>query len=98
MRDHMLAAMVADRDAVVANSDVNHVIAECVDHALETDSPLRRTFWLDSLADVLRPRHEAERKMLVLAASRRIEATFAVSPPERHDAVRVLAERVVVIP
>ena len=56
MRDRMLAAMVADRDAVVANSDVNHVIAECVDRALETDSPLRRTFWLDSLADVLRSR------------------------------------------
>lgn len=51
MRDRMLAAMVADRDAVVANSDVNHVIAECVDRALETDRPLRRTFWLDSLAE-----------------------------------------------
>jgi hypothetical protein len=98
MRDRMLAAMVADRDAVVANSDVNLVIAECVDRALETDSPLRRTFWLDSLANVLRPHHDAARRTLFLAAARRIEATFAVSPRERHDAVRVLADQVAVIP
>ena len=98
MRDRMLAAMVADRDAVVANSDVNHVIAECVDRALETDSPLRRTFWLDSLADVLRSREDAVRRTLFLAAARRIEATFAITPRERHDAVRVLADCVAVIP
>jgi hypothetical protein len=98
MRDRMLAAMVVDRDAVIANSDVNLVIAECVERALETDSPLRRIFWLDSLADVLRPREDAERRPLFLAAARRIEATFAVTPRERHDAVRVLAERVAIIP
>jgi hypothetical protein len=98
MRDRMLAAMVADRDAVVANSDVNHVIAECVDRALETDSPLRRTFWLDSLADVLRSREDAVRRALFLAAAHRIEATFSITPRERHDAVRVLADCVAVIP
>ena len=98
MRDRMLAAMVADRDAVVANSDVNHVIAECVDRALETDSPLRRTCWLDSLANVLRSREDAVRRTLFLAAARRIEATFAITPRERHDAVRVLADCVAVIP
>ena len=98
MRDRMLAAMVADRDTIVANTDLNLVIAECVDRALETDSPLRRIFWLDSLADVLRPREDAERRALFLAAARRIEATFAVTPRERHDAVRVLADRVAVIP
>ena len=98
MRDRMLAAMVADRDAVVANSNVNHVIAECVDRALETDSPLRRTFWLDSLADVLRSREDADRRPLFLAAAHRIEATFAITPRERHDAVRVLADCVAVIP
>ena len=98
MRDRMLAAMVADRDAVVANSHVNHVIAECVDRALETDSPLRRTFWLDSLADVLRSREDPARRALFLAAAHRIEATFSITPRERHDAVRVLADCVAVIP
>jgi hypothetical protein len=98
MRDRALAAMAADRDAVVANADVKHVVAECIDRALETDSPPRRTFWLDSLADVLRPRVEVERKVLLATACRRIEATFAITPRERHDAVRILTERVVVIP
>ena len=98
MRDRTLAAMIADRDAVVANTDVNHVIAECIDRALETDSPLRRTFWLDSLADVLRPRENAERKTLFLAASRRIEATFAITPRERQNAILALADHIVVIP
>lgn len=97
MRDRMLAAMIADRDAVVAHSDINQVIAQCVDRALETDSVLRRTFWLDSLADVLRSRQDPERRTLFLAAARRIEATFAITPRERHDAVRVLADQVVVI-
>lgn len=98
MRDRTLAAMLADRDAVVAHSDVNHVIAECIDRALETDSPPRRTFWLDSLAAVLRPREDPERRSLFLVAARRIEATFAITPRERHDAVRVLADQVAVIP
>lgn len=98
MRDRVLAAMLADRDAVVANTDVNLVIAECVDRALETDSPLRRTFWLDSLADVLRPLPDATRRTLFLDAARRIAATFAVTPRERQDAVRVLADQVAVIP
>ena len=52
---------------------------------------------LDSLADVLRSREDAVRRMLFLAAARRIEATFAITPRERHDAVRVLADQVVVI-
>jgi hypothetical protein len=98
MRDRTLAAMNADRDAVVASGDIHEVIATCVDRALETDSSLRRTFWLDALGDVLRPRDDAERKTLFLIAARRIEATFAVPPRERHDAVRALAERVAVIP
>lgn len=96
-RDGMLASMVGARDAALADADIHNVIAACVDRALATGSQLQRTFWLDSLADVLRPRSEDERKTLFLAASRRIEATFAVTRRERHDAVRVLAERIVTI-
>jgi hypothetical protein len=60
--------------------------------------PLRRTFWLDSLADVLRSREDPARRALFLAAAHRIEATFSITPRERHDAVRVLADCVAVIP
>lgn len=97
-RDTMLAAMHADRDTVLAGGAPERIVADFVDRALETDSPLRRTFWLDSLADVLRPRKDPERRTLFLAASRRIEATFAVPARERHDAVRLLADRLVLIP
>ena len=97
-RDRMLASMTAARDAVLADGDVNRVVTECVDRALATDSPLQRIFWIASLADVLRPRADPERKTLFLAAARRIQATFAISPRERQDAVRILADRVVIIP
>jgi hypothetical protein len=47
---------------------------------------------------VLRSREDADRRPLFLAAAHRIEATFAITPRERHDAVRVLADCVAVIP
>jgi len=94
VRDTMLAALVAARDAVRAGVTV---LADCVDRALATQSPLERTFWLDSVADVIRSRAPAQQASLFAAAARRIEATFAVTPRERHDAVRLLADRVVAL-
>ncbi len=93
-RDRMLAALVAARDAVCAGATA---LADCVDRALATPSPLERTFWLDSLADVIRSGDPAQHASLYTAAARRIEATFAVTPRERHDAVRALADRVVAL-
>jgi len=90
----MLAALVAARDAVCAGATA---LADCVDRALATPSPLERTFWLDSLADVIRSGDPAQHASLYTAAARRIEATFAVTPRERHDAVRALADRVVAL-
>jgi len=46
---------------------------------------------------VVRARDPAEQAALFAAAARRIEATVAVTPRERHDAVRLLADRVVVL-
>jgi len=91
-RDLMITSLVAVRDAVLAGATA---LADCVDRALATSSPLERTFWLDSLADVVRSSEPAHHQSLFLAAARRIEATFAVGPRERHDAVRALADRVV---
>ena len=96
-RDTMLASLVAARDIACAVPDTPRVVADCVDRALAVQSPLERTFWLDSLANVIRTRHPAEHAALFAAAARRIEATFAVTPRERHDAVRLLADRVVVL-
>ncbi len=96
-RDTMLASLVAARDIACAVPDTTRVVADCVDRALAVQSPLERTFWLDSLANVIRARDPAEHAALFAATARRIEATFAVTPRERHDAVRLLADRVLVL-
>jgi hypothetical protein len=92
VHDTRLASIVAARNAVCAGESV---VADCVDRALATKSTLERSFWLDSLGDVIRARDPAQQRPLYSAAARRIEATFAVTPRERHDAVRVLADRIV---
>ena len=94
VRDTMLASLVAARDAVCAGESV---LNDCVDRALATQSPLARTFWLDSLANVIRARDHVQHASHFDAAARRIEATFAVTPRERHDAVRLLADRLVAL-
>ncbi len=96
-RDAMLAALVAERDLGCVEPDTTRVIADCVDRALGVQSPLERTFWLDSLANVIRTRDQTQHASLFAAATRRIEATFAVTPRERHDAVRLVADRVIVL-
>ena len=94
VRDAMLDALVAARDTVCMGASV---VADCVDRALETQSPLVRTFWLDALADVILAREPAQHETLFATAARRIEATYAVAPRERHDAVRLLADRVLAL-
>lgn len=96
-RDAMLASLVAARDGLCAGHDASRVVAECVDRALAVESPLERTFWLDSLANVIRARDQAQHASLFAAATHRIETTFAVTPRERHDAVRLLADRVIAL-
>lgn len=96
-RDRALAGLVAERRAVCSTPDVVIVSSACVDHALATASPLDRSFWLGALADVLLRLPVALRHDRFLAAARRIHATFAVSPRERQDAVRVLVARIVAI-
>ena len=94
VRDSMLASLVAARDVVCAGECV---LKDCVDRALDTQSPLQRTFWLDSLANVICALDHVQHASLFDAAARRIEATFAVTPRERHDAVRLLADRLVAL-
>lgn len=92
VRDTMLASLVAARETVCEG---DNIVSDCVDRALDTSSPLERTFWLDSLAEVILCGEPTQHDALYRAAARRIEATFAISPRERHDAVRRLADRIV---
>jgi hypothetical protein len=97
VRDQMLASLVREREALLALRDPAKACVECIDLALATESPLERTFWLDSLATLIRDRGDDRRDAFFRAAARRIHATFAVSLRDRHDAVRVVAERLVAI-
>ena len=94
-RDRMLASLAAARDAMIADTDAARVVAQSVDCALRTQSPLERFFWLDATADVLNAQPEAQRHRLFLDAARRIYATFAVTVRERQNATRFLADRIV---
>lgn len=95
-RDRVLAGLVAAREVICAQPDVTRVCADCVDRALEMDSDLDRTFWLVALVDVLRAQPDAEQRQAhFLTAARRINATFAVPPRDRQDAVRFVADRLV---
>lgn len=94
-RDRLLAPLRAKRDALRAEPDVLRVLLVCVENAMGTPSNLERCFWLDAIAETLREQPEADREERFLHASHLIEATFAVGPRERHDAVRYVADRLV---
>jgi hypothetical protein len=96
-RDHFLAPLRAQRDVLRAEPDVLRVLLACVDNPMATPSALERSFWLDALVETLRDQPDAEREKRFLHASHLIEATFAVGPRERHDAVRYVADRLVPI-
>jgi len=94
-RDHFLAPLRAQRDALRAEPDVLRVLLVCVESAMATPSTLERGFWLDAIVETLHEQPGADREKRFLHVARLIEATFAVGPRERHDAVRYVADRLV---
>jgi hypothetical protein len=91
-----LAPLRQEREALRDEPDVTRVLSTCVDKALETPSNLERSFWLDTIVETLRELpDDDERHRRFRYAARRIEATFAVTPRERHNAVRYVADRLV---
>jgi hypothetical protein len=93
MRDLTLAPLRAELDSLRAEPDPLRVLVTCVERALDTTSNLERTFWLDALAETLRARPEQDRERLFVHASRLIAVTFTVTPRERQDAIRHVADR-----
>lgn len=94
IRDRFLAPLRAERDALRSEPDVLRVLRVCVEKAVDTASNLERTFWLDAIVETLRD-HGDDRQRLYLHAARLIEATYAITARERHDAVRYVADRLV---
>jgi hypothetical protein len=97
IRDRFLAPLRAEREALRSEPDVLHVLLFCVEKATDTLSNLERTFWLDAIVETLREHADPEREKLFLHTARLIEATYAITPRERHDAVRYVADKLVPI-
>ncbi len=97
MRDRLLAPLRAELEALRADTDVARVLTTCVERAVETPSAMERSFWLDATAETLRAQPDADRERLFLLASRLIAVTFALTPRERQDAIRHVADRLVPI-
>jgi hypothetical protein len=89
---------VRERDLVCGQTRGDlELIADCIDRALVNDNSLDRRFWLAALADQIQRRAASRDQLHQLygAAARRIGTTFRVSPRERQDALRSLADRLV---
>ena len=94
-RDHFLAPLRAEWDALRDQPDAHRVVTTCIERAVTTTSNLERTFWLDAVVDTLRAQPDADRERLFQHAARLVGATFSLPPRERQDAVRYVADRLV---
>jgi hypothetical protein len=97
IRDRFLAPLRAEREALRSEPDVLRVLLICVEKATGTPSNMERTFWLDAIVETLRDQGDTERERLYLHTARLIEATYAITARDRHDAVRYVADRLVPI-
>jgi len=95
IRNRLLAPLRAARETLRSEPDPNRVIATCVEYAVDTPSNMERTFWLDAVLETIREQPPPEQRQRYLHAARLIEASYALPPRERHDAVRYLADRLV---
>lgn len=95
-RDRMLASLQTERERIEQILPaVGDRLKAFVDRACEIDTVLDRRFWLLVLVDALRAQPRAEHASLTENLSRRIHATFRITPRERAEAVRFIVDRVV---
>ena len=94
-RDFFLVPLRAELATLLAEEEIDVVIGECAAKSLDTDSIVGRNFWLEAIVSLLRDQPEEAREELFLIATRFLEAVFDVTPAERHDAVRFLADRLI---
>lgn len=96
VRDHMLAALRAERERVVREvTAIETQLKTFADRACELDAVLDRRFWLLVIVDTIRAQPPAVHAELAAVVSRRINATFRIARHERSEAVRFVIDRVV---
>jgi hypothetical protein len=96
-RDFFLVPLRAERDNLLAEEDPEGIMVECADRALATDSIVGRNFWLETIVAFIRNQPDETRQPLFLVAARALHAVFDIPPAERQDAVRFVADRLVLV-
>jgi len=91
-RDGFLAPMLRDRDAVLADVDLDARLDAFIRRLLEADRQLDRHFWIDALA-LVAPSDDDARRDFAGRSARRIHACFRLGTHERHRLVRLLLRR-----
>lgn len=88
-RDHFLAALLHERDGIVAEPDLNTQLDALTQRLVTADRELDRLFWIDALV-LVAPTQQDERHAFARRCARRIHACFALGARERHRLVRIL--------
>lgn len=95
-RDRMLASLQTERERIEQILPaVGDRLKAFADRACEIDAVLDRRFWLLVLIDTIRAQPRADHASLTENLSRRIHATFRITPRERAEAVRFIVDRIV---
>ena len=92
-RDLFLAPLLRDRDAVLADVDLDARLHAFTRRLVEAEREIDRHFWIDALA-LVAPCDDDARHEFARRSARRIHACFRLDPPERHRLVRMLLRRI----
>jgi hypothetical protein len=91
-RDRFLAPLLRERDAILADGELNARLDAITRRLVDADRELDRHFWIDALA-LVAPTEKDARSAFALRSARRIHACFRLGTCERHRIVRVLLRR-----
>jgi len=94
-RDRLLFPLQRTLDSVLRiKADPIATLKTLADRALDAEREIDRIFWLGAVADHIRDQPGSRHTTLLRFISKRIHATFAVSPRDRQVAVRFICSRV----
>jgi hypothetical protein len=91
-RDRFIAPLLRERDAILAEPDLDACLDAFTRRLVEADRELDRHFWIDTLA-LIAPTEEDARRAFARRSARRIHACFRLDARERHRLVRLLLRR-----
>lgn len=93
VRDQVLIRLVAERDSIPG--DTREKLQAFIDRAVKADSNLQRAVWQDAIAENIRAAHPHQQKTLFEHVVRSVHAAYRITPRERANLVRDIAERII---